>query len=270
MKKIIIIALSLFILVSCWEITENKVETNKKIEIKNEVIENNNPETFDNIDKKVSISDIKNNLTKLESINIDSIDLNMINTNIELLYNNKIELEALKINDIKICEKISDEGSNDSCKKRFFIAKNDIKWCDLLKATDMQRICKNNIIEKEASKTFNEKLCEKMIFQKQENPDWIEILVLENWTEEIQNCKNRVLIEKSIFKKNINICENISNKNEVNMCKELVKMEIENKKREEEMKIQDELLKIEEEKNRIQVPINKNLRTGTGNTNLEF
>jgi len=252
MKKIITLSILLFTLVSCWN--EIEKEVNNKIEEKKEIVLKTNSDNINtNSGWELTIWDIKNNLTKLKSVEIDTVDLDMINSNIELLYNNKVELEALKSNDIKICDKINDEGSNDSCKKRFFIAANDVKSCDLLKATDMQGVCKNSIIEKIASKSLNEELCEKMTFQKQENPNLEEELVLENWKVEIQNCKNRVLIEKAISKKDSNICNNISQENERNNCEELVKMEIENW-----------------EINELPIIENVNTGTNTNNTNFEF
>jgi len=184
-------------------------------------------------EKKLTVSekqiiDIKTNLDKLKNVELSEMDLDMINSGIVNLYNQKMEIKALDKNDIKICDNL-DKDNIDNCKKRFFIASNNIKWCDLLKSEDMQRICKNRIIEKKASKEFDEKICEKMTFQKQEWVDWGEDMYLNMWKQEIDNCKNRIFIEKAIVKKDVNICKNISTKNEQNNCEDFVGMELNNK-----------------------------------------
>jgi len=217
MKNILAI-ISLLLLTSCGVNDEIKI---KEIETNTWIIYKNN-------EWELNIKNIEKKIEKLNDVKLDSMELDEINSTITNIYNNKIEIMSLSDNDIKKCDKINTKNWIENCKKRFFIAKNDFKSCDLLLEKDFQRSCKNTIIEKEASKKLDEKLCENLIFQEQQSPDWEKDLLLDYWKLQIQDCKNRILIEKAISKKDYKICNDINIEWGKWNCIELVKMEIGN------------------------------------------
>jgi len=231
-KKIGLIIASLLLLASCSNTENNiKIKNNsskiEKQEIvkKEENIENKNIEN-DFQEKKVSVWDIKNNLSKLEDTALDNNDLRMLNDQVVFLYNDKIKKEAIEKKDLKICDKL-DKNFINSCKVEVIKSMWDTTKCDSLKEENTIKSCKNEINRNLANKKLDTKYCDELIDDSEEKI-------------EIKSCKNRVLNEQAIKNLDLNACKKISEKNEVEMCEELVKME-------EEMKKQEELIKAEEE-----------------------
>jgi hypothetical protein len=126
-----------------------------------------------------------------------------------------------------------------------------------------KRDCKNTIFKQQANTNLDESICDKLIFDKQEIVETEENLVVNTEKDyEINNCKNRVYEKQATKNLDSSICKKMINKDEITMCEELVKMELENKKIEEDMKKQDELMNVEEEK--------RNAEIKTEETNLGF
>ena len=233
MKKIIIIALSLFVLASCN--TENKIETKnnsikaeKQENIENKNIENNFQE------KKVSIWDIKNNLSKLENTSLDDDNLRMLNDQVVYLYNDKIKKEAIEKKDLKTCDKL-DKNSINSCKVEVIKSMWDTTKCDSLKEENAIKSCKNEVNRDLANKKLDTKYCDKLIDDSEEKI-------------EIKSCKNRILSEQAIKNLDLGACKKITEKNEVEMCEENVKME--KKRKQEEEKMNKRMKQQEEEMNK--------------------
>ena len=244
MKKIIIIALSLFILLSCN--TESKIEkeivSDKNIEVKSEIV--NTPELLEG-SSKITISDLEKNISKLKDIDFNSEDLRMLNEQVIWMFNNSIENEAIKNNDAWICKKL-DKNNIENCKKQVYIKSKKIDSCDNLVENYAKRDCKNSILKEQANSNLDETICDTLIFEEQEIVEAEEDLLIVGIKKyEINNCKNRVYEKKALKNIDSNICKKISEKNEIEMCEELVKMEKEMKKQEEEMK---EKMKQEKER----------------------
>lgn len=249
MKKIIIITLSLFVLASCNAEVEKKTNniSEKKVlkEVKN--VDTDIPEIWSNI----TFSDLKTNLDKLKKINLSGEDMDLLNSNIISIYNNKLQSQAIDENNISLCNKL-DKNYVESCKKEIIIKSENIKNCDSLTEDFNKRSCKNSILKEQAISKLDEKICDTFISGKQNTIEWYETLVDTNENQfEINDCKNRVFEKQAIKNLDISICKKMPNKYEIWSCEELVKMQKENIDREEEIKKQDELLKNEQEKNKI-------------------
>lgn len=244
MKKIIIITLSLFVLASCgeaktWTIKSNnnsvkktEITTDKKVE-KQEKTEN--IETGKIEEKKVGFEDIKNNLNKLEKIWIKQEDLRFINEELVSVYNRKIEENAIKNNDINICNK-SDKNNVENCKKQVIIKSEKIESCDSLTDKYSKIDCKNTILKAQANTKLDESICDKLVFDEPKKVETEEkSFYIDEKNREINECKNNVLTQKAMKNLDSNICKKISNKNEISSCEEYVKMEKDNTIKEEEI-----------------------------------
>jgi hypothetical protein len=199
MKKILILLITFFILTSCNNKENNKVETSevKKTEVVTEIIpEVINEKDLDivvenveeNLDKWITFSEIRSNLSKLEGLNLENRQLEEINIQLKSIYSNYIYNQVKKTENTTLCEKLNSYESD---------------------------ICKTNFIVSNSLESWNTEKCEIL------SGSWV-----------INNCKNSIHNENA--KKNLSVveCEKISNDMEKNMCIEMIKMEKEMAERE--------------------------------------
>ena len=227
-KKIGLIIASLLLLASCSN-TENNLETKNdslKTE-KQEIVKKQENIKNDFQEKKVSIWDIKNNLSKLENTALDDDNLRMLNDQIVFLYNDKIKKEAIEKKDLKTCDKL-DKNSINSCKVEVIKSMWDTTKCDSLKEENAIKSCKNEVNRDLANKKLDTKYCDKLIDDSEEKI-------------EIKSCKNRILSEQAIKNLDLGACKKITEKNEVEMCEENVKMEKKMRQEDEEIKKKNKL-----------------------------
>ena len=256
MKKIIIISVLSLVLVSCnWEIKNDKIETTeKKVSVENKVeVQENVAWDIENIwieNKKITVSDLEKNISKLKEIDFNSEDLRMLNEQAIWMFNNSVTNEAIKKLDINICDK-TDKNYSDNCKMQVLRKIWDAEKCNIFTETWVLNNCEMEIFKTNAQKNLDEAICEK---------------ITEKF--EINNCKNSVLEQKAIKNLDSNICNKITEKSQIDMCVELVKMEQENNKMLEEMKKQEEELKKQEEKRKIEEEKNKK-QTNENNVKIE-
>lgn len=223
MKKILIILLSVF-LASCGVNMDNSKNTEESIKNsveKNEVSTKKEEvwNTFSD-EKKVSFEEVKNNLEKLKDLDNKRLeDLDFI---INDFYSRDILEKAKKSGDLNKCDKL-DKDENENCKKQVIIVLNDEKLCKNLINTNLVNSCKNTIFRNKAEKTLDEKICDNIIDNSEDK-------------FEINSCKSRVLFDKAVKNLDYNICNKIKQKEEKQMCIDMVKTEKENKKILEKMK----------------------------------
>ena len=248
MKKIIIIALSLFILTSCGvneEINKTVEQKVEKSEINDVILDDELPGIINN---KISILDLEKNISKLKDIGFNDENLRSLNEQVVWMFNNSIENKAIKDNNIEVCNKL-DENYVEYCKKQVIIKSGNIDSCDDLSQDYLKRECKNTILKELSLDQLDENICDKLIFEEIKNTwesDIVEITISEKEFE-INNCKNRVFNKKATKNIDSTFCKEISEENEILMCEELVKMEEENKAMEEEMEKQMKELEWEME-----------------------
>jgi len=249
MKKILILLFTLFIVTSCNnEVTTNNVAEVGKTEVKGEVVTDSwnveNKEVNDVVEKVkaesssidevkvkpdntlaldswVKYKDVKKNLEKLEGLNVDGMELEMINSQLKNIYTSHVKNEVKEKNDINLCDKL-DSGELESCKTQFVISKWDSKECEILWNTWSVNKCKNTIITNQANSNLDEKVCDKLIDVTEEK-------------SEINSCKDSIYLEKARKKSNIIFCTKITDEVSKNMCKDMVKIEKEQKAMEKEM-----------------------------------
>lgn len=195
MKKIIVITFSLFALLSCGIETDNEIIENKIVE---------------NIEKEISFSSLENNLNKLKSFELNSWELGFINSELLSIFNRKIEEKAFNTNDLSVCEQLDENVDN--CKYNVTIKFNDIEKCNLLSADFFIIDCKNQITKNIAYDNLDETVCDDLLDDSEEK--YI-----------INSCINRVITLKASKGLDLNLCEQISNVNEQDFCREAVEME---------------------------------------------
>lgn len=226
MKKIIILTLAIFILASCGQNSNNVVKKTweKNIQVvkqKDHIVEKNKKNIIDNNSEK-TISDIKKSLEKLETVKVSGDDLQMINDNINSIYNSSIIKKALESNDIKICSKL-DTNNKKNCEKKVIVKLWDVNKCSNLTWTWEINNCRNKIFEIQANNKMDETICDNIIDNSEEK-------------FQINNCRYWILQEKAIKTLDVKMCNKISEEGIKQMCSEIVKNE-------KEMKIKDKKLK---------------------------
>lgn len=213
MKKIIIIALTIFALTSCgqnW--MNNNAETwISQVELDSINIVQEKEKDWDIIEEKITVWKIEKSLFKLNGVDVSNDDLQMLDENINYIYNNSITNKALENNDITLCSKL-EENNQYSCKKSIIVKWWNIEKCYELTNTWSINSCKNEIFYKKADSDLDESICEKIIDESEEK-------------FEINSCKNRILTEKARVSLDKNICKKIDNMNDRSMCLEIIQME---------------------------------------------
>ena len=203
MKKLTVLSL-LFLLISC-----NNIETNNSDDIKeyvkSEVLE---------IEKKDMFFELDNNIIEFKKHDIKDFELKDLNDMISSIIYSNISEKAIENNNLKDCDKL---GNNfiDMCKEGVIInnlwESIDDGVCNILSNTWSINSCKNSINMNLANIMFDVKFCEKIIENLGEGYD-------------INYCKSKVLSEKAVKELNSNICNEILEESEINMCKDEVKM----------------------------------------------
>jgi len=206
MKKILIITLPLFILLSCtqnWVINKANNSDSWSLEIEQNDLAN--------FQETKTVSDIEKRLSKLKEIEVSNTDLKMLDYTINSIYISSIRNKAQEKNDINICSKLNGNDQY-SCKKSVLVKAWDIEKCSLLTDTWSINTCKNEIISNKAQINLDEKICENII-------DESELKF------EVNSCRIMALTNKAIKSLDSKMCNKISNELEKNMCIERVKIE---------------------------------------------
>lgn len=216
MKKIIVLILSLFILVSCT--TDIEVEVPEKI---NNIEKNNSwiieeNQEIEETQKVNDFSSLEQNLELLKEINISEGDIITLNDIMYSVIVENITTEAIEKKDLNICSKLNGNFAIE-CKQTVIIKNSDIvtksNWCEQLSDTGAITSCNNKFYKIKALENLDENLCDKILDDSVEKLD-------------INSCRNEIFIEKAIKKLDYVICNKITNFDVRQMCKELVEGQI--------------------------------------------